>query len=669
MIWLLIFLWITSALSIGLPLSLLALPRERRITVFFAYGAVAGLCLQGLVVILLWGWVPLGTAVYLVLLLAVSSGALLLLRLIQQHRFSPLTWGLSRLDTVVSLALIALYGVLGQRAFTVAYTSGDNEARYWHSGLVSWLSRSSYPPTDPLEPNDPLHYRVGLHALAAGISSASNSLPPEALAATIAIIMPLAAIALVGASLRVFDRPGPGVLASILGLFGGTLFPYYSLVKAAVSSKPDLRVIDLVNGLLWHGNTLDMLHINPSIAVGFAAFSAAIWLCWETARVTQPTFTAFVVSIVALGYLGLINEVYFAALASGIVATAAIQSLALTRAGKSPWWGPFLRNAALAVLAFGIVSTRGGLLGGVSPTGGNSGSLLLTLNFDHFGSLVSPPRQPESYWTPLTSMVSQLDTDFVFLVLPVLILVTWHTKRSYQMIALLAASSVLVLWATVYPHYRPSDAYRFGQAALTIYLAFLPFALASVARVRECLATRIGHLLAVTAIVVLTVPHVFFATWLLVSPPRQTFLLPNAPDTRAAEFLRLSDTTSRVLVPDKNPQGGWEDLYLSYDFHITAGTLLALSGHAIPMGHQAGPFNPGAYRREYLVASSTFDRTALTALAVDWVYLAPSQLDADQKRYLQLAQESGTLREMRGFGNPGTPNERLLFRVASENRQ
>lgn len=666
MIWLLIFLWITAAVIVGFPVGLLALPKESRLSVHLAYAAAAGLCLQGLLLILLWGVVPLGTGVYVVLLLAFPSGAFLLWLLVQRHPFGQFTWGLSRSETLASLALVALYGLLGQRAFTVAYTAGDSEARYRHSGLVSWLSHGLYPPTNPLEPDDPLHYRFGLHALAAGISSASNSLPPEALAATIAALLPLIVLALVGASLRVFDRPGPGIVASILGLFGGTLFPYYSLVKAIGSNGSDLQVIDLVNGLLWHGNTLDMLHINPSIAVGFAVFTAALWLSWEAAHISYskpiPFLTMCLGGLAALTYLGLVNEVYFSALASGLVATGVIESLVQLRAHKAHWSLSLVQGVILSAAAFGIVSFRGGLLGGVSLTSGNTGAINLTVNLDHFGSLVSPPRQPEIYWVPLLSSVGQLDTDFAFLILPLLVLAVWWTGRSYAMLGLMASGSVLVLWATIYPGYRPSDAYRFGQAALTIYLTILPFGLASLSRAQRLLSTRLGHLVTAVALAVLTLPHLVFGTWLLVAPPKPMFLQADSPDTLAAEYLRTSTTTYRVLVPDANPAGSWDDMYMNYGFHITAATMLALSGHAVPMGDQLGPFHPQAYVEKYRLASTTFDPTALAALKIDWVYVAPSYLDSEQLMYLHAAQQRGELKLDRTFGEPGTGTERLLFR-------
>lgn len=59
---LLLALWLAGSIAIGLPLARASLAKEERLSVLAAYAVLAGHCLQSVAPILLWKWVPLGTA-------------------------------------------------------------------------------------------------------------------------------------------------------------------------------------------------------------------------------------------------------------------------------------------------------------------------------------------------------------------------------------------------------------------------------------------------------------------------------------------------------------------------------------------------------------------------------------------------------------------------------
>jgi hypothetical protein len=470
-------------------------------------------------------------------------------------------------------------------------------------------------------------------------------------------------LALVGASIRIFDSARPGLAASVLGLLGGSLSPYYYLARMSFAREDHLTVIEMVNPFLWHGNTLDMLHINPSIAVGFVAFTITLWVCWEEVEAPRIAPVSMLPSIAVLIYLALTNEVYFSILVGGVLTGAFVRSLIAARSRERLPWMILGKAIALVFVAYGLATMMGGLDGGVSVFGGGPGSLQMAVNVDHFGSLVTPPRQPDSSWIPILSLETQLDTNFAFVLVPLLAVLAWKTSRGYAGFGMMASLTALILWATVYPGYRPSDAYRLGQAGLTVGLAIAPFVLMAQSLPRRIVSrVAIRRSVMVVAALLLT-PHIFLAAWLAVFNPPPDHLDPRGPDYLAAEYLRQSTSTSRVLVPTRSPAGGWMDLYDSYRFDLTAGTLLAASGHAIPMGHHPGPHNPQAYRPAYAQASLYFDRAALTALKVDWVYVAPADLNAEQTRYLRAAEERDEITLQKGFGVSGGPSERLLFRV------
>ena len=169
----------------------LALGKERRLAVLISFGVLGGHSLQMIALIVLWGVMPLETAFYVTLIISVVSGTLLAARSWKLWSKAGLSLGTSRLDAALIVGLTGFFAFLGHRLFTVAYTTWDVEALYWHSALVGWMGRTTSPPSSPIEPNDVLRYRFGLHALAAAISSDSITLPPEALAATVAVLLPL----------------------------------------------------------------------------------------------------------------------------------------------------------------------------------------------------------------------------------------------------------------------------------------------------------------------------------------------------------------------------------------------------------------------------------------------------------------------------------------------
>jgi hypothetical protein len=665
MTWILMGLWSVGCVAVGLPLAQLSLRQEKRLSVLLCCALVGGHCLQVVLLILLWGFMPLGQALYVVLGVSMSAAAALVWRSRNSSHSASLSWGMSRLDTCVVAALAAASGFLAHRVFTVAFSGWDAEAMWWHSSLVGLLGRSLFPPFSPLEPSDPLQYRFGLHALGAAVFSAGGGLPPEVLAAVMAALLPMLPLSLAGASVRITGSPRPGSIAALLSFFGGSLLPYYNLSRAIDGSNSSLTRSDMVQGLLWHGNTLDMLHINPSIAAGTVAFAIALWLTWEGLVIDRATVAAGLLSCAALAYLGLVNEVHFAILSAGLVGFVLLRSAGGWYRRKSEWWQPVPRTLLALCLAYGVIALRGGILGGASPFGGETASIRLLLNSQHAGSVVSPPEgilEGPVTWYPLLAKRVLLDTDLVLIGLAVLLFLAYRTRHSFAGIGLLAATASLILWASIYPEQSPSDAYRFGQAGLTLYLTMAPFVVTAMRKSRSILALAVVRWLSAIVVALLIVPHLALALWLAFSPPQPVWAMQGTPDVEASAFLQQSTTTRRVFIPLDRMDDNWTRLYRPDGPPAAMREILGLSGHAVPTGHQAWN-HPGDYLPYYRRASVTFDQASLAALSIDWVYVLPAYLHTEQRSNLQAAVDRGELEFVRSFGRPGDNSERRLYRL------
>ena len=149
MTWLLLLVWTAGAAAIGWPLARSTMSKETRVFVLLAYGVVGGYALLTVLLIVLWGAMPLGPAQYTVMAMAFFAAGLLLRRTSAAQSRAPRSWGMGRADTLLVAAIIAVFAFLAYRLFTVGYSSWDAEALYWHSGLVGWMSRSGFPPTSP----------------------------------------------------------------------------------------------------------------------------------------------------------------------------------------------------------------------------------------------------------------------------------------------------------------------------------------------------------------------------------------------------------------------------------------------------------------------------------------------------------------------------------------
>lgn len=668
MIWLLMLLWFAAALAVGLPLARRALREDGRLAVLLPFALVGGHCLQSLLLMILWGTMPLGSALHLTLAISFTVGALLW-RLLRCPSPAPISWGVGPLDSIAFLSMLAFFGFLGHRVFTMAYLGSEAEALFFHSATVGWLEKTSHPPLSPLEPDDLLRYRLGLHVLAAAMGAGSGTWPPMAMAATAAMLLPLLAISFVGASLRLFNSPRPGVLASVLGLFGGSLTFWPALYQAVRFGVP-LDRNEFISGILWHGNTLDMLALNITVSIGFVAFTMGLWLCWEVLRSPQPGLVTLFVALSTLTYLGFVNEVHFAVLAAGVGIVGAGRSLRARLDGQRHWWRLLAIPGAIPLVAYLLVSLRGGLAGGVSLVGDAPGSLQLVLNLDHFGSVVASPRELPPRWIPLLSAEALIDSGFWLVVVPVLLVIALRTRNLYALTGLLASVAAFAVWVLVYPRWFPAEIYRFGQASFTIYLAMLPFTLAPV-WISGALARRTRPILLAESLLLaaLVVPHLARAVLLITLVPMGVWVLPGTPDYEASGYLRQSPTTMRVFVPLARPEGDWYELYDARPDSPGSAmrVLLGLSAHAIPIGHGVY-MNPRRYLPPYRLASSTFDPEALAALKVDWVYVLPFHLDPAQRAHLREAQERGELAPASSFGQEGTPGERLLLRVMPASR-
>lgn len=663
MTWLMLLAWMVLATAAALPLASRALPKEERLIVLLTYALVGGHCLQSIVLILLWGAIPLGASLYVTLSISVVAATLFHLR--GQVAAGRMRWGIGAADSGILLAMLLAFAFVGFRVFTAAYSAWDAEALYWHSSLVGWMGRNPFPPTSPLEPNDPLRYRFGFHTLAAAISTDTGGLPPEVLASTAAALLPMMIAALVGASIRLFDTPRPGFVSAILGLLGGSLLSILRLGQTLSATPADKQQAhELVSGLLSAGNTLDMLHNNVSIPMGFVAATIALWVSWEMIRQESPALFSVLLTVAALSYLGLVNEVYFAALAPALLVVAATRSLESEAEGFSRWHTP-VRAVLVLIVAYAIVSARGGLLGGISLATDAPDSVHLALNVDHLGYVPAPPGIWDPPWIPLFSSDAQIDTDFILLGVPILLLLAWRKRNSHAMLGLLSSAAALVAWTTVYPSKASYDGYRFFQAANSFYLTMAPLVLYGAIRLPVSWSPLVRYLLQACLVALLIGPHLGYAVWAIADPPIPIVAVPASPDYAPSVWLRGSKDTSRVLVPLESDDQDFMQLYYGDSkIGIAMRSILGLSGHAIPIGHGGQYWNPGPYIALYRQASLTFNEAPLEALKIDWVYVLPSQLTREQQQYLRAARDRGDLTLVKSFGVPASDSERLLLKVA-----
>lgn len=661
MSWIVLLAWFAASLFAGYPLARSSLPKERRLLPLLAFGLVAGHSVQLVALVLLWGALPLGTSLLVTVTASSTAGATWLILGGARDRSQRWEWGVSRADAVLLAVLLAAYALVAHRVFVAAYTAWDAEALYWHSALVGWLGRSPFPPTSPLEPDDPLRYRYGLHALGAAVASVTSDLPPAVLASVISGVFPLGALALAGVSLRALGSVRPGLLAAVLGLIGGSVLPVYRTAQSLLgAADPAWSPHEFLGGLTSAGNTFDMLHNNVSVAMGFAVAVVALWLTWEA--INARTMGGVTAAVAGLAGLGLVNEVYFAALAGAIMLHGLASSLRIGAGrDRSPWWP--VGVAGLVVLAsYALVAVRGGLVGGISFSSSGPGSVHMAFNLDHFGYVPAPPGIWVPQWIPLLSPDVLIDTNFILLGLPALALMAWRAGNSIAVVGLLASALALGAWLTVYPSRATYDGYRFGQAASTLYMTFAPFVLAGAAAWVPGSA-RLKFWIAAAAVMLLTVPHLLFAAWMAAAPPVANVAVVGSPDFAPSIWLRESPDSKRVFVPLPSSTA---DFRVVYDGPIPAGvavrSILGLSGHSVPAGHGEQYWNPEPYLGPYRHASTNFDRTSLETLRIDWVYVLPSELTAEQANALRNAVTRGDLVLAKSFGEPGQRGERIVYR-------
>lgn len=663
----LLVLWTLGSLSIGLPLALRALANEYRASVLLAAAMTGGYALQSIVLILLWGIVPLGTAYYVTVSASPVLGAIIALRLYHTRDVRRFRWGINARETLLTVMMLGGFAFLAHRLFTVGYSSWDAEALYWHAGNVGWMSRGTFPPTAVLEPDYPLHYRFGIYALPAAIVANTGAPPPEVMTAALAQFVPLMVLAFVGASMRFSNGPRTGLLAAFLALFGGSLLPIATLLTHGLDVDGSGHVAyEFVTGLIWLGNNLDMLHNNVTITSGFVAFSCALWLTWETIAAEKKSACGILLAVASLAFLALANEVHFVSLLGGMslsIAGGAIRERSNQLRAFKQRVLPFL---AIGATATAILFIRGGILGGAALANLGEGSVKLMLNTTHFGEVPTAPGIWSPSFLPFLSNDVQLDTNLAFVGIPILLAYAWRRRDGFVLAGLTSAVLPLIAWLTIYPAVAPWDGFRFAQAGLLIYLSMLPF-VASAARARYAvLRSPTANVLSGLLLVALTSIHVVMATWLSATWVPPSVAVPGSPDYAAAELLRASSHTSRVLVPLS--VGDSEDhlgVYRTDDLGAALRTIAGVSAHAIPMGHN-GYDNADKYGAIYRKAGTTFDDADLALLAIDWVYVLPQYLTPEQKRNMSLAIERGALHLIRSWGDSGTSSERLLFRFQGD---
>jgi hypothetical protein len=661
-IWFLLILWTAGSVAVGWPLARGALPEETRTAVLLALALVGGYALETVVLVMLWGVMPPGSAFYLTVAACSAAGSLLIWRTLRHIAPRPMVWGMGTVDTLLCGGMVVVFAFLAHRFFTVGYSAWDPEALYWHSGVPGWMSRAAFPPTNPLEPDDPLHYRFGNYVLASSMIGDLGTSPPVALAATLFQLMPLMVLAFVGTSLRIFDGARPGLVASTLGLFGGSLLPVWRLAQSTLGVEaPAQHAQEFVAGLLWLGNNLDMLHNNVTIPGGFVAFTVALWLSWEAVGRGNHRWQCIVLASSALAFLGLSNEVHFGALAGGLSLLMAARFLEQRRLSRNSLHQVAILLCML-VVAGAVIFFRGGILGGASWTGASNSSVKLVLNTQHFGQVPAPPGIWEPAFMPFLTADSQIDTDLILFGLPLLLVLAWRAGNGYAVAGLASASVAMAAWLTVYPALSPYDGFRFGQAGFVAYLSMAPFAIAS-ARPHIWLLRQRGSYVAEAILVAALISvHLGLAMWLTESPPPSTISTQGSPDYDAAEWLRLTQTTSRVFVPLVPNDKGLGEIYRLDEFGTAIRTIVGDSAHAVPMGHNAYD-NPERYLNRYRQAGTTFDPADLGSLQVDWVYVLPTYLSDEQRTNLEAASTNGVLELEKSFGKAGSSNERLLFRV------
>lgn len=667
MVWVILCAWIAGATTIGYPIALSVFRVEKRSGVLLPFAILAGHCIQMLVMAFAWTFVPPGPALVAAIIVSLGVGAVSIAR--SRGPFGPLLSprGVPRLDTALTLAFAASFGYLGYFNFTMAYLSLDAEALFQRAGFTAWLTRGLFPPTNPLDPSDQLHYRFGMNLLAAGFSSASGEAATVSTAVVLSLLLALMAIAFAGASCSLFGSTGPGIVAALLGLFGGSLLPYLRIAEYLFHGA-NLRsyAAEFWSGLLWGGNTLDMLRINATVAAEFAMFAVALWLAYEAwlAPTGSRGWMSLLVSVVALAGLGLYSDVYLIALAGALLLVSARNCWQDWKTSHRTMAWTRARQTLLVVgVALAIVKSRGGLMGGMALTGETGRSAGLALNLDHLGSVIVPVNMRVTGWMPVLSVDAIVDTDLILLGLPLLLIMAWRSRNSYALVGLAAAAISMVAWLAIYPRQYPESAYHFGQAALMSYVALAPLTLATSLKALSARSKRfVGPALAILAIL-LTATSFSYQLWLTGYPMSAFQGVPGSSDVAACEVLKQSRETSRVLVPTDQPERGSEVLYLPTGPGKSIREVVGLGFHSVPLGWSPDFKNATKTADLYSEASLEFDEDTLRALGVDWVYVLPTYLSTKQHHNLESAVSEKRLVLSNSFGESGAESERWLFRV------
>lgn len=553
--------------------------------------------------------------------------------------------------TIAGAIVVGLLVYVSALAFWMEATVGraDVGSLYLHSALVSGISRGNFPVLNPFEPDHHLQYRVAMHTLAAGvvdlIGAHTKDVMPH-LVAGMAVML----VASVYGALRMAVNAGWALVGAVVTYAWGPL--YWILMIGSIRERGLGEVLGVVieapETIAWSGLFLGgpftMPTHNPTVLFGL--IPAVILIIVVQKAVENDSVGAWIVAALAFAYLGVSNEYLIFVVPAGLGAWIWIRRpFQLSVAAKNST--VLVACTGFAVL---VAQTTSGVLNGAFSRDSDLDRLGIAINFKHLGQLPSwgfNSRGPWVEWanpgwhdTPIVGTEFLIDGGLLlWLLLTISIWVVVRQANSasapWLMVALVgAAVSVLFRFDEAAPNLnRVAHAgFTLGVPALAIFAAEA----SSAGHWRR----RLTKVAAVSTALILVGAFVLTS----IAWPRMVAQIDSDVgrlEAEARDFLLTQlEVHDRLLAV----HGAHTTIEL-FDPRSPAITLdvSAETGQFIPYGyHSLSHVND--YRYLYEQAQHDLNDVDLTALAIRYVLLDPTQLSSLQAAEVDRKRADGRFR-------------------------
>ncbi len=611
-----------------------------------ALGTGIGLVALGLPML----WLPLAMPASAALLV---TGALCLAGGWLARRGQVPTAGRESARAAAALLGACLLAYLAALAFWYEGTLGraDVGTLYMHSGLVTSIARGNFPVINPMEPNDPLQYRVTLHTLAAGVIDLlelpTRDVMPHVIGATAAV-----AVATAAGALRSVLRPRWAIGGALLAFAWGPLYWLTTLPAIRERGLGDVLgvVVESPAAVAWSGLLLGgpytMATHNPTALHGFIAALVALAALWTA--VQRGGLAAWLLAALALTYLGASNEFLVFTVPAGIVAACWLSRKSGAGQALRSTAGVLVASAA----AFLLNQTTSGVLGGLVGSQSAVGQLRPSLNTVHFGELPSWGYNsagpfvgwPTTGWhdVPIASIELLVDAGPLLWILALTL--AWigvRRGRSHAAPwALVAAANVAVVIVFRLEH-STADQYRLLHAGLSFAALAAAIAAAEIG-VRLPRWRRAWGAAAATAGAALCGGFLMTSLAWPGMAAQAHRAEPGIPPGTADFLSTQTQVSDRLLVVH-----GARTAYLLYDGEspLTTAYIAAETGQFIPYGYHH--LSRGEeFARLYGWAQQRLRDSDLEVLGIRYVYVEPREMDERQRAEIAAKLADGRFREV-----------------------